>query len=137
MEKERTLIIVKPDAVRKRVAGKIIQAFEARRELFFLKMKLARFSKDFCKTFYDEHKEKPFFEELTQFMSSGNIIAAELLGEGAVSSVREMLGHTDPSKAASGSLRAEYGGSITQNALHGSDSKESAEREIALVFPSS
>ena len=136
MEQERTLIIVKPNAVQKRVAGQIIQAFEARRELSFVQMKLTKLSENLCKIFYEEHKEKPFFAELTQFMSSGAVIAAVLQGGGAVSSVREMLGHTDPSKADAGSLRAEFGDSLTQNSLHGSDSKESAEREIALIFPS-
>ena len=131
--KETTLVIIKPNAMKKNLAGVIIEKFQEK-GLQLSGLKLIRMSRELCKTFYAEHQERPFFSELVEFMSSHPVVVLALSGEQAIVSVRTLMGDTDPAKAVSGTLRFEYGDNVGENALHGSDSKESAKREIALLF---
>lgn len=130
---ERTLVLVKPDAVRKNVAGKIISRFEE--EGFkIVALKKLKLTKEQAGQFYIVHKDRPFYGELCEFMSSGPIVAMVLEGENAISRVRQIMGATDPSKAEDGTLRKLYGSNIGENAVHGSDSPESAAYEIPFFF---
>lgn len=130
---ETTLVIIKPNAMRKNLTGVIIKRFQEK-GLKISGLKLIKMSLEFCQQFYEEHKARPFFNELVEFMSSCPVVVLALSGEGAVSFVRQLLGDTDPKKAKPGSLRFMYGDSVGENALHGSDSFESARREIDLLF---
>ena len=130
---ERTLAIIKPDAVRKRVIGKIIQRIED--EGFeILGMKMLQLSQDEARKFYLVHKDKPFYESLTNFMSSGQIVVLLLERENAIKHWREVMGATDPAQAKPGSIRREFGFSVERNAVHGSDSPQTAEEEIKFFF---
>ena len=130
---ERTLAIIKPDAVSKGYVGKIITRIEE--EGFVIKaMKMLKLSKQEAEAFYHVHREKPFFEELTRFMSSGPVVVMVLEGEGAIKRWRDVMGATDPAKAAEGTLRRLYGSNITMNAVHGSDAPETADFEIKFFF---
>ena len=133
MGTERTFSIIKPNAVKKNVIGDIITQFETS-GLKIAGAKLAMLSKEKCELFYTEHKERPFFGELVSFMTSGPVMMMCLVGENAVLKNREMMGATDPKKAASGTIRAKHGDSMGENAVHGSDSVISAERELAIFF---
>ncbi len=127
---EKTLAIIKPDAVKKKVVGKIIQRIEE--EGFEItRMKLLRLSKEEAKGFYEVHKDKPFYESLTDFMSSGEIVVMVLERENAIAHWREVMGATDPALARPGSIRHEFGFSIERNAVHGSDSRSTAEWEVS------
>ena len=130
---ERTFVIIKPNAMSKNKAGAIIDRFQ-REGLKLVALKMELISQSLCEKFYEEHKQRPFFKELVEFMISVPVIMLALEGEGAVLKVREIMGDTDPAKAKPGSLRAEYGDSIGENATHGSDSLQSAKRELALFF---
>ena len=130
---ETTLVIIKPNAVKKNKAGAIIDRFQ-REGLRLSALRMEFISRMICEKFYEEHKQRPFFKELVEFMILEPVIVLALKGEGAVLKVREIMGDTDPAKAKPGSLRAEYGDSIGENAVHGSDSLESAKRELALFF---
>jgi nucleoside-diphosphate kinase len=130
---ERTLVLAKPDAVRKNVVGKIISRFEE--EGFRLvALKKLKLTKEQAGKFYIVHKERPFYDELCEFMSSGPIVAMVWEGENVIARVREIMGATDPSKAAEGTLRKLYGTNVGENAVHGSDSPESAAYEIPFFF---
>ncbi len=130
---ERTLAIIKPDAVSKGYVGRIVSRIEE--EGFVIRaMKMLRLSKQEAEAFYYVHREKPFFEELTRFMSSGPVVVMVLEGEGAIKRWREVMGATDPAKAAEGTLRRLYGSNITMNAVHGSDAPETADFEIKFFF---
>ena len=131
--KETTLVIIKPNAMKKNLVGVIIKKFQEK-GLQLSGLKLIEISKELCEIFYTEHRERPFFSELVEFMSSHPVVVLALSGEQAIVSVRTFMGDTDPAKAAPGTLRSEYGDNVGENALHGSDSKESAKREIALFF---
>jgi nucleoside-diphosphate kinase len=130
---ERTLVIVKPDAVAKGVAGKIISRFEEA-GLKILAAKMVHMTKEQAAGFYIVHKDRPFYQSLCTFMTQGPSIPMVLEGESAISRVREIMGATDPSKAAPGTIRREYASSIESNAVHGSDSPESAAFEIPYFF---
>jgi len=131
--KERTLAIIKPDAVKKRVIGRIIQRIED--EGFnILGLKMVKLSQEEAKKFYAVHKDKPFYDSLTEFMSSGPIVVILLEGEQAVKHWREVMGATNPAEARPGTLRREFGFSIERNAVHGSDSPQTAETEIKFFF---
>ena len=130
---EKTLSIIKPDAVSKNIIGKIISRFEDN-GLEIIAAKLIRLSDDEASGFYAEHQGKPFFNALKDFMSSGPVFVQVLQGENAISKNRELMGDTDPAKAEVGSIRSDFASSIDANAVHGSDSKESAEREINYFF---
>ncbi len=133
MGTQRTFSIIKPNAVKKNVMGDIITQFETS-GLKIGAAKLAMLSKEKCELFYAEHNERPFFGELVTFMTSGPVMLMCLVGENAVLKNREIMGATDPKKAAAGTIRAKHGDSMGENAVHGSDSVPSAERELAIFF---
>lgn len=133
MGTERTFSIIKPNAVKKNAIGDIIHTFEAS-GLKVAAAKLTLLSKEKCELFYAEHKERPFFGELVSFMTSGPVLLMCLVGDNAVLKNREIMGATDPKKAAPGTIRAKHGDSMGENAVHGSDSLASAERELAIFF---
>jgi len=125
--------MVKPDAVARGLIGEIVALVE--REGFVIeRLELQRFDRAKAEAFYDVHRDKVFFESLIGFITSGPVVAAVLAGEKAIARVRELMGATDPARAASGTIRRKYGKSIERNAVHGSDGSASAAREIAVVF---
>ncbi len=133
---ENTLSIIKPDAVSKNVLGKILDRFESS-GLKIIAIKKLHLDKDMAEGFYAEHKGKPFFEKLINFMTSGPVVVQVLSGENAIKTNRELMGNTNPEEAASGTIRSDFAESIDANAVHGSDSPESAEREISYFFTES
>jgi nucleoside-diphosphate kinase len=130
---EKTFSIVKPNAVSKNNIGKIMDRFESR-GLRIAAAKFTRLSKEKAEGFYIEHKERPFFGSLVNFMTSGPVLLMVLEGENAVAMNREIMGATDPAKAAPGTIRKDFADSIEANAVHGSDSTTSADREISYFF---
>lgn len=133
---ELTLSILKPDAVRNRHIGDIISRFEDN-GLHVVALKMVKLNRDQASQFYNVHRDRPFFNDLVNFMSSGPIVAMVLEGEQAVSKNRQLMGATDPRKAEKGTIRADLAESVTQNVVHGSDSLESARQEIPFFFESS
>ncbi len=133
MSIERTLSIIKPDAVGKNVIGKIISRFEEN-GLYLVAGKLVHLSDEMASGFYAEHDGKPFFNDLKKFMTSGPVFVQVLEGENAVQKNRDLMGSTNPKEAAPGTIRADFANSIDANAVHGSDSVESAKREIEYFF---
>jgi nucleoside-diphosphate kinase len=133
MALEQTFSIIKPNAMKKNVIGEIMAQFESQ-GLKIAAAKIMKISKSKCEEFYAEHKERPFFGELVGFMTSAPVMVMVLSGENAVLKNREIMGATDPKKAAPGTLRQKHGDSVGENAVHGSDSPTSAAREIALFF---
>lgn len=136
MALEKTFSIIKPNAVKKNAVGEIIARFE-KRGLRIAAAKFTKLSREKAEGFYIEHKERPFFGSLVNFMTSGPVLLMVLEGEGAVLLNREIMGATDPAKAAPGTIRKDFADSIEANAVHGSDSPQSAEREIAYFFDKS
>lgn len=130
---ERTLILVKPDGVQRCLAGEIISRLE-RRGLKIAGLKMLQMDRALAEKHYAVHKEKPFFNDLVSFITSGPIIAAVLEGEKAIESTRQTMGATDPKKAAPGTIRADLGINMEHNLIHGSDSPENAEKEIGIFF---
>ena len=130
---ERTLSIIKPDAVAKNVIGKIVSRFEAA-GLKVVAAKLVHLSRDEAEQFYAVHKERPFFKDLVEFMISGPVFVQALEGEDAIAKNRDLMGATDPKKAAAGTIRADFADSIDANAVHGSDAAETAKVEVAFFF---
>jgi nucleoside-diphosphate kinase len=130
---ERTLVLVKPDAMRRALAGEIVARLE-RRGLELREAKLLTVDRPLAEEHYAEHAEKPFFGELVEFITSGPTLALVLEGEGAIKVVRITMGATNPAEAAPGTIRGDFALSMPDNLVHGSDSSESAEREIALWF---
>jgi nucleoside-diphosphate kinase len=133
MAVERTLILIKPDAVQRSLAGEILSRFE-RRGLALRAAKLVQVDRDLAERHYAEHAEKPFFGELVEFITSASTLALVLEGEGAVAVARETIGATDPAKAAPGTIRGDLALSMPDNLVHGSDAPETAAREIELWF---
>lgn len=133
MAVERTLSIIKPDAVAKNVIGQIYARFEAA-GLTIVAAKMLQLSKEQAEGFYAEHKGRPFFDALVEFMTSGPVTVQVLEGEGAVLKNRELMGATNPAEAAAGTIRADFAETIDANAVHGSDSPESAAREVSYFF---
>ena len=131
---ESTLSIIKPDAVQKAAIGQIISRFEAA-GLRIAAARMLSLTRDQAAAFYDIHRDRPFFNDLLDFMTSGPVVALALQGENAVARNRELMGETDPKKAAAGTIRADFAESIEANAVHGSDSPENAKTEIAFFFP--
>jgi nucleoside-diphosphate kinase len=132
---ESTLVIVKPDAVRRGLTGEILSRLE-RRGLRIEAIRMMRVDRELAERHYAEHAEKPFFGELVGFITSGDVVVARIGGRQAVSVVRTMMGATDPAASPPGTIRGDLGLGVTENLIHGSDSTESAEREIALFFES-
>lgn len=130
---ERTLSIIKPDAVAKNVIGEILSRFE-KAGLAIAGAKMLHLSRTQAEGFYAVHKDKPFFGELVEYMTSGPVLIQVLEGEGAIAKNREIMGATDPKKAAPGTIRADFGTSLSANAVHGSDGPETAAWEIAYFF---
>jgi nucleoside-diphosphate kinase len=134
MAVERTLSIIKPDAVAKNVIGKIYSRFESN-GLKIIASRMAWLSEREAGGFYAVHKDRPFFKDLVQFMSSGPVMIQVLEGENAIAKNRELMGATDPKKADAGTIRADFATSIDANAVHGSDAAETAKVEVAYFFP--
>jgi len=132
---ERTLSIIKPDAVAKNAIGKILSRFEGG-GLKVVAARMMQLSRAEAEAFYGVHRERPFFKDLVNFMISGPIMVQVLEGENAIAKNRELMGATDPKKAAPGTIRADFADSIDANAVHGSDAPETASVEVAFFFPS-
>ncbi len=130
---ERTLAIIKPDAVGRNLAGNIIARLQSE-GFVVLGLKMIRLSQDDAKRFYAVHRERPFFDGLTAYMASGPIIPLLLQRDEAIKTLRDVMGATDPSQAAPGTLRQEFGVDVEKNSIHGSDSPASAEQEIPFLF---
>jgi len=130
---EYTLSIVKPDGVQKNLIGEVIRRFE-KAGLRIVGLKMLRLTKDMAKGFYIVHKDKPFYESLTDFMSSGPVVVMVVEGENAISKVREIMGATNPENAAPGTIRHDFASDVEHNIVHGSDSPESARFEIGYFF---
>jgi len=133
MAVEKTLSIIKPDAVAKNAIGEINARFE-KAGLKIVAMKMLHLDADKAGGFYAEHKERPFFKDLVEFMTSGPVVVQVLAGDNAIAKNRELMGATNPKDAAPGTIRADFADSIDANAVHGSDSPASAEREVAYFF---
>jgi nucleoside-diphosphate kinase len=134
MAVEQTLSIIKPDAVKKNVIGQILARFEAA-GLRIVAARMMHLSRAEAEGFYAVHRGRPFFAALVEFMSSGPVLVQVLEGENAIARNRELMGATDPRKAAKGTIRADFAASIDANAVHGSDAPETARNEIAYFFP--
>ncbi|KAB2494824.1 nucleoside-diphosphate kinase [Priestia endophytica] len=130
---ERTFIMVKPDGVQRNIVGDVVTRFE-KKGFQLVGAKLMNVSEDLAKEHYKEHKEKPFFGELVDFITSSPVFAMVWEGENAVTVARKMLGKTNPAEAEVGTIRGDYGLQVAKNVVHGSDSNESATREISLFF---
>ncbi len=130
----RTLILVKPDAFERGLTGEVIARFE-RKGLRLLALKQLQIDKEFAGVHYEEHTEKPFFGELVEFITQGPLVAMVMEGPEAVAAARQVIGATNPVEASPGSIRGDYAVEVTFNLVHGSDSDESAEREIGIWFP--
>ena len=135
MAVERTLVLVKPDAMARGLAGEIVRRIEAR-GMTLRAAKLIRVSRDLAERHYDEHREKPFFGELVEFITSGPTLALVIEGESAISVVRSTIGVTNPVDASPGTIRGDLALAMPDNLVHGSDSAESAEREVGMWFGS-
>jgi nucleoside-diphosphate kinase len=131
---ERTLILVKPDAFDRNLTGEIIARFE-RKGLRLAAMQLMTITRELASQHYAEHEGKPFYEELVTFITSGPLVAIVLEGNSAVVAARQVIGATDPLQSNTGSIRGDFAIAVGQNMVHGSDSPESAAREVALFFP--
>jgi nucleoside-diphosphate kinase len=131
---DRTLILVKPDAFARRLTGEVVARFE-RKGLTIVAMRHMTVDRDLAERHYAEHSEKPFFGELVEFITGGPLVAMVLEGHEAVTAARQVIGATDPLEAAPGSIRGDLGLEVQTNLVHGSDSAESAAREIGLFFP--
>ena len=130
----RTLLLVKPDAFERALTGEVISRFE-RKGLRLVALKLLTADEDIANRHYEEHTEKPFFGELVSFITGGPLVAMVMEGEEAVKAARQVIGATNPVEAAPGSVRGDFALEVTYNMVHGSDSDESAEREIGIWFP--
>ncbi len=135
MTVERTLSIIKPDAVAKNAIGQILARFEAA-GLKIVAARMMHLSRRDAESFYAVHRERPFFKDLVDFMVSGPIMVQVLEGDNAIARNRELMGATDPRKAAPGTIRADFAASIDANAVHGSDGPDTARNEVAFFFPS-
>ncbi len=132
--KQKTLVIIKPDGIQKNIIGEIISRIE-KKGLKILNIKMMKLSRELAEKHYEEHRNKPFFKSLVNFTTSAPIIVMIVEGEDVISIFRSMMGSTDPKNAAPGTIRGDYGTDIERNIIHGSDSIESAKREVDLFFP--
>lgn len=133
MTVESTLLIVKPDGVRRGLVGEVLRRVEAK-GLRIAEMRMLSIGRELAEEHYAEHRDKPFFGELVAFITSGPVVVARLEGEGAIDVSRTLIGPTNPASAPPGTIRGDFGLIITENLVHGSDSPESAERELKLFF---
>ena len=134
MDTERTLVLIKPDGVVRGLVGDVVSRIE-RKGLRLAALELRTLDRETAQTHYAEHREKPFFASLVDFITSGPLVAAVVEGPRAIEAFRQLAGATDPVKAAPGTIRGDYALQVSQNIVHGSDSPESAEREIKIFFP--
>lgn len=132
-KQEQTLSIIKPDAVKSQHIGEILARFE-QNEIKIIGLKMKKLSKKEAKGFYAVHKDRPFYKDLVEFMTSGPVVISVLEGEGVIEKNRKLMGSTDPQKAEKGTLRADFATNVQANAVHGSDSPETAQKEIAYFF---
>ena len=130
---EQTLIIVKPDAVKRNLTEEILSRFK-KKGFSISKLKTFNFTTEMAKKFYSAHSSKPFFDELVSFITSGTVVAAVIERDNAVSLTREIIGNTNPKEASAGTIRGDFGISITENSIHASDSSESFDKEVNVVF---
>ena len=130
---EQTLIIIKPDAVKRNLAKEILSRFE-KKEFSISKLKTFNFTVEMAEQFYSVHSSKPFFDELVSFITSGKVTAAIIEGDNAINMTREIIGKTNPKEASPGTIRGDFGISITENSIHASDSRESFDKEVNVVF---
>ena len=130
---EQTLIIIKPDAVKRNLAEEIISRFE-KKGFTISKQKMLNFTTEMAKQFYSVHSSKPFFNELVSFITSGKVVAAIIEGDNVINVTREIIGKTNPKEADAGTIRGDFGISITENSIHASDSSESFDKEVNVVF---
>lgn len=130
---ERTYVMIKPDGVQRNLVGEILSRFE-KKGLKVVALKMLQISRELAEHHYGEHKGKPFFEPLVEYITSGPVVAMVLEGKDAVSTARDMMGATNPLKASPGTIRGTYGMDIGRNVIHGSDSPESAQREVDIFF---
>ena len=130
---EQTLIIVKPDAVKRNLVEEILSRFE-KKGFAISKQKMLNFTTEMTRQFYSAHSSKPFFDELVSFITSGGVVAAIIEHNNAVSLTREIIGNTNPKEASAGTIRGDFGISITENSIHASDSRESFDKEVNVVF---
>ena len=130
---EQTLFIVKPDAVNRGLVGEVILRFE-RKGFKIMKLKMLTFTKEMAQKFYSDHSSKPFFGELVSFITSGRVVVAVIEGNNAIAATRIMIGSTKSFEATPGSIRGDFGLGLTDNIVHASDSKESFEKEVKVVF---
>ena len=133
MAEQSTLLIVKPDAVRRGLIGEVLSRVEAN-GLRVEALRMMEIDRELAERHYAEHSEKPFFAELVEFITSGPVVVAKVRGEDAIAVLRTLMGATDPANADEGTIRGDFGKEITQNLVHGSDSEESAARELLLFF---
>ena len=131
---ERTLLIIKPDGVERRLVGVILARIE-RKGYKIDHMRMINVDPEIAKKHYAEHQGKPYYEKLINYITSGPVVVAVISGEGCIGGLRYIMGNTDPLEAAPGTIRGDYATNLTKNLIHGSDSAESAQREIALFFP--
>ncbi|MDP3013146.1 MAG: nucleoside-diphosphate kinase [Candidatus Subteraquimicrobiales bacterium] len=130
---EETFVMIKPDGVRKKLVGEIIKRFELK-GLNLKALKLLKMSREIAEELYSIHRGRPFFEDLVNYVTSGEVVVMVLSGEDVISAVRKMMGATNPKDAEPGTIRGDFALDISENIIHGSDSKESAEREIPIFF---
>ena len=134
MAEQHTFVMVKPDGYRRGLVGEIVSRFE-RKGLRLEKIRQLTIDAELARTHYAEHVEKPFYRDLEAFVTSGPVVAMQWSGEDAISVCRDLMGATDPKKAAPGTIRGDFGLAVTENLVHGSDGDESAKRELGLFFP--
>ena len=130
---EQTLIIIKPDAVKRNLVGEILSRFE-KKGFTISKLKALNFTVEMAEQFYSDHNSKPFFGELVSFITSRKVVAAVIEGENVIDTTREIIGKTNPKEAAPGTIRGDFGIDITENSIHASDSSESFDKEVNVVF---
>ena len=130
---EQTLIIVKPDAVKRNLVGEILSRFE-KKGFTISKQKMLNFTVEMAEQFYSVHNSKPFFSELVSFITSGKVVAAIIEGDNVINVTREIIGKTNPKEASSGTIRGDFGIGILENSIHASDSKESFDKEVNIIF---
>ena len=130
---EQTLIIIKPDAVKRNLVGEILLRFE-KRGFVISKLKMLTFTREMAEQFYFVHNTKPFFDELVTYITSGKVVVAVIAGDNAIEETRQIIGKTNPQEASPGTIRGDFGNNITENSIHASDSTESFDKEVNVVF---
>ena len=130
---QQTLIILKPDSVRRNLVGDILSRFE-KKGFVISKLKMLTFTKEMAEQFYSVHNTKPFFNELVTYLTSGRVVVAVIRGDNAIEETRQIIGKTNPQEASPGTIRGDFGNNITENSIHASDSTESFDKEVNVVF---